>query len=573
MRTRGLRLLALGAIWSAAPVRAEVARDLARFGFAELHTLSRETRARLRDALQSVGALLLADVPGFGAVAEQALSDLGSCLQHGAPGAARSSLAGGVDRLTVATTTVAGHAQPLPQEALAACPGLARSAPALRGLTAYLLQLFARGVDAAAAVEEYHDGAGVPEPGTSRDAGQPAASLEALVRSGTYLEHFHRYARRQPLGSDGLALEAHTDAGLFLAVAVRWRLAGGSSQKGDWGLQVELPDGCKVAAEGDVASVQGSGVLVLIGQGAHEWLPHLDLRPAPHSLVLGGSLAERLAYAVMVLPADDWILPRSDLAATSSHPVLFGEWRHRAQHAMADSDCSGHGSRCLGALIHGTDGCLSTTALSRRLSDQALLCSGGDLWCWLQCMPVGHLLCESSEAICWSERLKQPCSEGGKQAHYASCKPTCPASPEQVSDAGSRALGQGFCNGHLTAMHVTGFVWGAEEVPCLVYLSPGMELTTALKFWPAVVASAIIGVLFEFAVMRRRQLVSRPPSTQFLCTYRVLAYASTTTLGYLMMLVAMTYSYELFLAAIGGCTLGHALFNMSSRVATEAKQK
>jgi len=41
-------------------------------------------------------------------------------------------------------------------------------------------------------------------------------------------------------------------------------------------------------------------------------------------------------------------------------------------------------------------------------------------------------------------------------------------------------------------------------------------------------------------------------------------YALTRTIGYMVMLGTMTYSYEMFIAIILGLTIGHGIFNLSS---------
>jgi hypothetical protein len=47
-------------------------------------------------------------------------------------------------------------------------------------------------------------------------------------------------------------------------------------------------------------------------------------------------------------------------------------------------------------------------------------------------------------------------------------------------------------------------------------------------------------------------------------------YFIQVTLGYVAMLVAMTYQVELFLAVVIGLTAGHGIFNLRARVAESA---
>jgi copper chaperone CopZ len=56
--------------------------------------------------------------------------------------------------------------------------------------------------------------------------------------------------------------------------------------------------------------------------------------------------------------------------------------------------------------------------------------------------------------------------------------------------------------------------------------------------------------------LRSRAIVDR--------SRHLLLYVGSRALGYFVMLVAMTYSAELFIAVLVGLTIGHALFNLSS---------
>lgn len=547
---------------------------LARFDFAELHELSWETSARLRYALQSDGALLVTGAPGFGDAAQQAFADFSECLQLGGSGAAKSKLAGGVERSTIAVSTVSSFTQPFAPNTLAACPGFVRSSSALRSHTAHLIEIFARGLDASTASHK-------------RAASQRAEppTMEEMVRTGTRLEHFHRYTQSPYSSASSRAFEKHTDAGLFQAIAVQWRLhPGAEPPAGAWGLRVQLPEGGAVSEEAEVASFSGAtekhgdGVLILVGQGAAEWMPHLNVRPAPHSLSMGGSDASlelRLAYGVMILPPDNWPLPANAAAATEGPPVLFGEWRQRAHGAMATGNATAFGDGGGAEENPETDGCLSTTSLSRKLQDQSSLCDHGEIWCWMQCVSVDHLACAASDAYCWSTQSNSLCTEGAEHVHDASCTPMCPAS--EGGNATVARFGDGFCNGLVTDMHMTGFVWNSEDEPCLIYLIKGVELTDAGKFWLAVFGTILMGMMTEYVVRLRRKLTAGRPVKYITSRKRAILdsavrlsmYALTRMLGYLVMLLTMTYSYEMFLAVIVGLTVGYGLFNMSEAGADE----
>jgi len=137
--------------------------------------------------------------------------------------------------------------------------------------------------------------------------------------------------------------------------------------------------------------------------------------------------------------------------------------------------------------------------------------------------------------------------------------------------------GEGYCNGIFTDMHMTGFQWHSEDIPCLIYLIPGFTLTNDWKFLAAAIVTIAASVGAEYLVAVRRRLGPgnfRPIRATAGARAKMLnvaqrakhlgLYCASRALGYLVMLVTMTYSVELFLAVLAGLTLGHALFNLDA---------
>merc|ERR1711892_251662 len=116
--------------------------------------------------------------------------------------------------------------------------------------------------------------------------------------------------------------------------------------------------------------------------------------------------------------------------------------------------------------------------------------------------------------------------------------------------------------------------WSRELHPCLIFLFPSFELTDAARFWAAAAGTVLAGVFAEYLIAVRRNL--SPPiafksyKTRFhaLCdrSWRLLLYTSSRALGYVVMLISMTYSAELFISVLVGLTLGHAIFNLNAQV-------
>jgi len=122
-------------------------------------------------------------------------------------------------------------------------------------------------------------------------------------------------------------------------------------------------------------------------------------------------------------------------------------------------------------------------------------------------------------------------------------------------------------------MHMTGFVTASEEHPCLILLFPEWVLSDAARFWIAVAGTVMAGILAEGLVAFRRwhmDSMSRSKSPRwFQKAQKIVLYAAGRTLGYLVMLVTMTFSVELFAAVILGLSLGHLLFNLETAVGAD----
>lgn len=121
-----------------------------------------------------------------------------------------------------------------------------------------------------------------------------------------------------------------------------------------------------------------------------------------------------------------------------------------------------------------------------------------------------------------------------------------------------------FCNGMPMVMSMGGFQWslGKHETKpdCLNYFVPAWKLDDSGKFTGAMVYSFLLGMMTE--AITNFQVWLRP----FLGTGRLrkftmpLLYAIQQWLGYIVMMVTMMYSFELFGSLILGLVLGRLLF-------------
>ena len=128
---------------------------------------------------------------------------------------------------------------------------------------------------------------------------------------------------------------------------------------------------------------------------------------------------------------------------------------------------------------------------------------------------------------------------------------------------------------------MSGFAFAPAD--CIILLFTEWRLDTAAKFWLAILGTVALGVAGEALTWFRRNRMSsaaalaRPGQLGQLVRWlrrgparwraaMATLFVVQATLGYFLMLVAMTYQGELFIAVILGLGLGHAAFNVGAPV-------
>eukprot|EP00667_Euglena_gracilis_P013744 EG_transcript_14206 len=133
-----------------------------------------------------------------------------------------------------------------------------------------------------------------------------------------------------------------------------------------------------------------------------------------------------------------------------------------------------------------------------------------------------------------------------------------------------------FCSPDSTVMRMMGFqTAGQATEPCLVFFVKEWRLADAGAFAGACVGVFLMAVLTEWLASIRRLVKDRfakiPPEGRALRRLPGLVmlglYGLQMTVGYLLMLVAMTYQAELFIMVIVGLVVGHGLFNLNASMA------
>jgi len=104
----------------------------------------------------------------------------------------------------------------------------------------------------------------------------------------------------------------------------------------------------------------------------------------------------------------------------------------------------------------------------------------------------------------------------------------------------------------------------------VILLFQGWVLDSEGSFAAGVIGIFLLGMLTEFLTWCRRNKISANPSLrQRPAAFKAAmgaAFTTQVTLGYFLMLAAMTYQGEIFIAVIAGLAAGHIVFNIEAPV-------
>merc|ERR1712179_407594 len=139
------------------------------------------------------------------------------------------------------------------------------------------------------------------------------------------------------------------------------------------------------------------------------------------------------------------------------------------------------------------------------------------------------------------------------------------------ASASTASKGESFCVGG-TDMYMSGFAFASSRGnACVILLFQSWVLDTTEKFIIACAGVIIFGVSIEGLLCLRRNVQSRKILLRISGPMRriltILLFGVNVASGYLAILVAMTYSGELFMCMVMGLLLGHGIFNTSAEVA------
>lgn len=398
-------------------------------------------------------------------------------------------------------------------------------------------------------------------------------SFTSLMKDGKHLEHLHSYFgsnQEKNLEEEFVpTMNLHTDLGFLIAMTTG-HFNQGTHPSPVSGLYLKLSDGRLVKA---ISS--DSSLLILLGEGASKWIDSQHLfsrtfRTMPH-LLLNDLPAKqtditRSWYGMMFRPPSSAIIP----SVSSS----FEDYNID----VISTSAKGFDR----SLYENTSSDLTVVPIGCKLDD------GSDgVECWAQCTSVADLPCGTS-AVCY-DTATDTYNDGTTMCHTSTSMNTCEL---RCVDNTNNATVNSFCYGTGTSMFMDGFhAIGTEDdgtTACVNLLFPEWTLDDKSKYAIACIFTFAFGLLIQFFGRLRILIISTPKSSkgssfddkvsnfvygikvkfgEDFClliqkSLSVLIYGIHVTFGYFAMLIAMTYSVELFCMIVSGLTIGYAIFHL-----------
>eukprot|EP00088_Acartia_fossae_P012261 TRINITY_DN16319_c0_g1_i1.p1 TRINITY_DN16319_c0_g1~~TRINITY_DN16319_c0_g1_i1.p1 ORF type:complete len:651 (-),score=90.21 TRINITY_DN16319_c0_g1_i1:261-2159(-) len=362
----------------------------------------------------------------------------------------------------------------------------------------------------------------------------------------------------------------------------------------------------------NTATLDNSAVLVLVARALPEWLLRgsreaREFRAAPHAVQTLMSadqlLTDRTVFArMLVAPLDS--IP----ASPQSSPVPFSHIFFNKQSSEGDLCLTGHeefddnfGGKMSRERMprdtmdhhqhhHGMKNKTTEESFNDLKDDE---CSDPNTsYCWMGCLDLPSDCPVQDSFICTNSAGRDCCTDKADEntGKCADMDPTCtwkcgaPTTPHSHDHSSSdktshsskvttiQQKDENFClPGTGTDMYMNGFqVSGKSNNACVILFFESWVLDSRLKFAFGCLGCILLGVVVEGLLCFRRLLQSRKILRVLSSLTRrvsiIVLFGFNIAAGYLAMLVAMTYSVELFICMVIGLVIGHAIFNTSAPV-------
>lgn len=495
---------------------------------------------KLRHVLSEFGMVAVTNVPDLGQLRKAVFSSLLDCSQANSEAFEfTSALDPLTQRKAIASETLRHVPRPLSANVAKQCPSLASSAPSFRNVISEVSNAFTAALDRQFVLH------------AARFKRTPYTSFAAIQAEGSQLEHFVTYTS-SPTSSPSSRppLELHVDEGLFIAFVPPML---SNDDRGHSGLVVRLPSGQLAIAKYSCSDC----VVFMLGAGFSRWLGS-NLPGVIHALRMP-TRATRAWYGRMFLPPADAVavLPSGTVIDFANYRLQHNSSTFLEEHALTCMERS---------VVEGV--------VTRKLAND---CPPDQFHCWMKCYQSQELLsCGATEMrICASNSDGRECLPT-----QMGCGPRCvpdnstSKSGGAQSNQSSSALGPDqFCDARsAVTMYMEGFIWpNSGQQSCVRMLFPSWILDTKGKYAGGCVGTFLFGVFVEFLAFLRAPRTKEACQTTTdgrCCTASSLYSASILILGmqaacgYFLMFLAMTFSIPIFMCAVFGLMVGHAVFNL-----------
>lgn len=419
------------------------------------------------------------------------------------------------------------------------------------------------------------------------ESGFTYQTIASIVSSANHLEHFHHYKKgKSPVpksDDDEKSMDWHTDAGLFLTFLPAWDCAT-SGTKADKSFLVLLPGGKQAQAQ-----FEPDTIAVMLGAGAEHWLhSSLNLRATRHSVQMEDDDA-RTWYGMMHLVPEDAIIERSP---TRTFGDMKKNMKVAAKQGRDFSNGEEGGTVAIGcgpasessSESSGNDAFMAPIRRRMQHVQDASACNNiTNFFCWTQCLEIPNYeqaesyIAEGNSLYCLDpgilarsgnqvSKAVEPCLG---EVHNSNCQgiwhPTSPAVEGwPVEFNATFTIEEKYCYGG-TSMYMDGFHW-IHDTTCVIYLFPGWVLESQGRFVAACFGTILFGIMVEVVIFQRRSSIQSFESGTKRLLISSAFYGLQLTMGYLIMLVVMTYSMPLFLCCVVGLVIGHVLFNAKDAI-------
>jgi len=400
---------------------------------------------------------------------------------------------------------------------------------------------------------------------------------------------------------DNNVLDTHIDAGLFLSFVPSM------SCNSD-----DVSSSFMVQVDGKLQTVKfpSNSIIIMLGIGAEHWLQNIRIGSTSAKLVATKHAVQmnydsmRSWYGTMYLVPEKAIIDKDSKSTFEDmrSSMIIRHPKHISNHNNSNDNYNINESISIGCGdSHSSNNKLSSASSSlqqsrsvveRRLQthvDASVCNNSTNFYCWMSCIDVPNtdatILDEGIDAAVTSCSDIKTGAPGG--AMNTNCIGVWYTMEDDVSSqtlvnidysavqsnedgASSPAQFNEYCYGG-TSMYMNGFQW--EGLYCVIYLFPSWVLNTPWKLLIACFGTILGGIAVEGVITARRMILQskkfklQNANTKLFIS--MILYGAQLTMGYLIMLVVMTYSGPLFISVIIGLMFGHVLFQVIPTTTTK----